>query len=377
MPVANAHHHNAQLIIFAGGGTGGHIFPNIAVAEHLHRIQPACQTHFLVSNRPLDARILEQAGLSHTPLPVQPLPSLIAPWRWPVFIAAWRASVAQVTRLIRLRKPAALVATGGFVSGPAVVAARRAALPIALVNLDAVAGKANRALGQKASKVFTVYPDAMSGQAIGLPLRQSALGPPDARQARKDLGLAPDRDTLLVTGGSQGAQTLNQLMPKLIALDPIRRQLRSWQVLHQAGDRDAPALADAYTHANIPASVVPFCDRMGLAWSAASLALSRAGAGAVAEAWANATPTIFLPYPYHKDQHQKHNVAPLLAIDGAVVYEDLIDSAANARQLTQPLLKLLDEPDLRHAMSHRLRTHWPGNGAEAIAVWLAQYLPML
>lgn len=362
----------APTILFAGGGTGGHIFPSLAIVERLREQGVEADYRFLVSTRPLDAQILGKHGLPYTALPVQPLPgNLRALAALPSFVRGWFASVAQVRRIIRQETVAAVAAMGGYVSAPAVVAAYRSGIPTALINLDTPPGKANRMLAKRATAVFTVYP-ALNGQRVGLPLRRIALATADPASARREWGLDPRRSTLLVTGGSQGAESINQMMMQLLTMPGPQAALRQWQVIHLAGVHPTEPVRRAYKEAGVPAVVEPFSDRMGLAWSATTLAISRAGAGSVAEIWANATPTIFLPYPYHKDQHQKHNTRELVGIGGACVCDDLIDPAANAKQITGPLLDLMNDPARRHAMAKAMKDTPPQDGAATIAGWLTE-----
>ena len=363
-------------ILFAGGGTGGHIAPAIAIVERLEQLNCPCRAHFVVSTRPVDGQILAKRGLAYTALPIAPLP-LARPWTWPGFAAAWLRSVSVCRGLLRRLNVAAVVATGGFVAPPVVWAAGRANVPVALISLDAVPGKANRYLAARATVLFTVYPDTgwPGATQIGLPLPRAAIGPDDPAGAREQMGLDPQRHTLLITGGSQGAETVNRALIALVGLTPIRKALTGWQVLHLAGPAaaDQPVLAElrsAYQQASIPARVETFCNAMGLAWSGASLAVARAGAGTVAEAWANATPTIFLPYPYHRDQHQRRNAEPLVHAGAAVLCRDLIDPDANARQLGGPLSTLLGNSSQRQHMAQRLRETRPDNGAATVARWL-------
>jgi UDP-N-acetylglucosamine--N-acetylmuramyl-(pentapeptide) pyrophosphoryl-undecaprenol N-acetylglucosamine transferase len=161
-------------------------------------------------------------------------------------------------------------------------------------------------------------------------------------------------------------------MPSLLCDFPdVREQLARWQLLHLTGsDRPVELLSQAYAHANVPALVLPFCDRMGLAWAAASLAVSRAGAGSVAEAWANGVPTVFFPYPHHRDQHQKHNAHPVIKIGGGVLLEDCVDPRRNAAALARPLAALMGDAAKCQSMRDVLHQTWPGDGAAAVADWL-------
>ncbi len=367
---------DTPTILFAGGGTGGHIFPNLAIAERLGEIIPDAsrwQAHFVISKRPLDRTLLEEARTNFTTLEVRPFTS--RPWLWPRWVRSWHHSMRDVKSLIRAHRVVAVVATGGFVSVPVVVAAARAGGAVALVNLDAVPGKANRATARRCEKIFTVYPHASwpAGQHIGLPLRRSAVASGDAASSRRRIGLAPDRSTLLILGGSQGARSLNRMIRPLLTRTPnISRLLTSWQVFHIAGsdNEQVESLESAYADTAVPARVVPFCELMGEAWGAASLAISRAGAGSVAEARANAVPTIFLPYPHHRDQHQKLNAASMVKAGGAIILEDQIDPDRNASSVASVLAPLLDFSQKRDAMRRALNEPGDVDGSAEVARWL-------
>ncbi len=361
-------------ILLAGGGSGGHIYPNLAVVETLRRRGIVVRPHLLISPRPLDQQIAADAGLAFTILPARPWS--MNPRTWPGWWLAWRASVRATATLTARYRPVAVVATGGFVSAPTLASARRTRVPAALVSLDAVPGKANQLMRRKAGKLFTAYPvaDWPTAQTIGYPLRRSAIGPTDPVSARRQLGMEPSRPLLLVCGGSQGAATLNRMIEPLLAHAPIAAALHGWQVLHITGRDSDVDVAKAYRSAGVRAQVVDFLSRMDLGWAGSELAVSRAGAGSVAEAWANATPTIFLPYPFHRDEHQRLNAQPLVELDAAVVYRDLIDPAGNAEQLAGPLTALLTNGTWRATMRATMRAHPLPDGAGAIADWLAEQL---
>ncbi len=359
-----------QAILFAGGGTGGHIFPSLAVVEQLAEQAGDAMpdVHFACSQRPLDADLLREHGQSFTPLPVVGLPGARA-WELPGF--GWRLwqSVGIVHRLIAERRIDTVVAMGGYVSGPVVIAAQRAGVRRMLVNLDAVAGKANRRLASRCDLVCTVHDTPGLGRhvrRIGFPLRKAALADEPPAEARKALQLEPDRPTLLVTGASQGAQSLNRAMIELAR----RGKLAAWQVLHLAGKGNTAAAAEAYEAAGVAGRVLPSVQQMGRAWAAADLAISRAGAGSAAEVRANAVPTIFLPYPYHKDEHQKRNVVPLHDAGAAVVLHDEIDPTTNADQLGLLLDDFATNPGRLTEMRQRFAALFAPNGAAELAAIL-------
>jgi UDP-N-acetylglucosamine--N-acetylmuramyl-(pentapeptide) pyrophosphoryl-undecaprenol N-acetylglucosamine transferase len=318
----------------------------------------------------LDLRVAEASGWNVQAIAAAPLrmtPSgLWAFWR------QFQRGRHQVGELICRCRPVALLATGGFVSGPAVAAARKVGLPAALVSLDAVPGRANRLMAKHVDAVFTVgdHADLPDAQTIGFPLRREAVASTNAGDARRELQLGEDRPTLLIFAGSQGARTINRAMIELVGRELTRQLFADWQIFHIAGSGQAEAICEAYDAAGIVGRVVEYCQRMDLAWAAADLAITRAGAGTVAEAWANAVPCVMLPYPYHKDQHQKHNTQPMVQRDAAVVLDDQIEPWLNADAMGVALQPLLADSQKRRAMRQHLMDDPPADGAAIVADWV-------
>lgn len=358
-------------VAFLGGGSGGHIYPALAVADELHALLGAGggRAVFLTGDRPADATALEGAVVFGLPaervaLPARP-PSL-RPAGLARCVASWGGSVrAARASLASLRSACGRVvamSTGGYVSAPAAQAARVEGVPLVLVALDAVVGKANRYVARRARRRLMAQ-DTAAGrwEAVGPIVGPAARPPADARTCRTHLGLAAGAQTLLVLGGSQGASSLNALLEHLCASRP--EAMQGWQVVHVSGGGHwERRLRDAYAHAGVPASVMAYAAPIGWAWGAADLALTRAGAGAVAEARASRTPAIFLPYPYHRDQHQGRNAAALVEAGAAVVVRDLVSPQENAR-VVAPLLERLGAGDLEPMRAAAGRLTQPAGAA--------------
>ena len=361
-----------RTVVFAGGGTGGHLYPALAIAERLprewHRL-------FLCSSRAIDTKILDAADVEFTPLPAQP------PGKSPkqalafarTFVSSFRITSEQLGVRTRHGK-VALVAMGGFVCPPAALAARKLRIPVTLVNLDAEPGKANKFVDRFAERVLTAADGPRVPKnwiRVGPILRASIMTKSTRGQSRTALGLDPNLRTLFISGGSQGAGTINDAMRALVGKHADL--FTGWQVFHQAGpakdgeEAHIQTLRDAYANARISAVVVPFCDRMGDAWNAADLALCRAGAGTVAEVLGTATPAIFMPYPYHKDDHQRKNAQRLADVGGAQILTDHIDGAKNTIALGETLGSLLKDARMRDAMREALKRLAPDDGAATVA----------
>lgn len=359
-----------RAFVLAGGGTGGHISPGLAIAERLKEKSPESRPVFACSARPIDARMLREADAEFEAIPAEPFS--LSPAKLARCAAAWwrgRRAAADLLRRVRAER---VVALGGFVTVPVVSAARSVGVPVLLVNLDATPGRANMTIARRAQHVLSAVPtpdrpafSARIERVIGMPIRRVAMAPADPVTCREALGLVGTDSTLLVTGASQGAASLNELLLLLATRHP--EIFVGWQVLHLCGHGDAEAIRRAYAAAGVRARVEPFLDRMGLAWGAADLALSRAGANSVAEAAANAVPTIFAPYPYHRDLHQKHNAQPLVDEGAAAMELDRIDAEANLAGLGRSLRELMTDPPRRRAMRDRLLARPREDAAATIA----------
>lgn len=363
-------------LIFAGGGTGGHIYPALAIAEEAVRLDRRVVAHVLCSSRRVDKEILGRESVAHSSLPAQP-PS-ISPRGLVRFALTWVPSVA-LTRLVleeHLRTgPTVLVAMGGFVCPPAVKGAQREGVPVVLVNLDAVPGKANRWVAERAERVFTATGVEQGWPVVGPIVRPGLIEPSSPSFARRRFRLDEQARTLLITGGSQGARSINELMMHLLAHHA--GAFAGWQVIHQTGGQHDPApVRAAYERARVRAWVGAYLgpDEISAAWAAADLSIGRCGAGTVGEAWATRTPAVFLPYPYHKDQHQKRNAEPLVRAGAAVVLDDLVDPEKNAAAHAGTLVALLSDSARFAALAEPAARLGPADGAARVAKALVERL---
>ncbi len=363
----------APLIIFAGGGSGGHLFPALAIAERLTEVAPDVRTLFLCSQRRIDRSILTAAGVDFIPLPAQPVGWRPFPKALIRFASGWSKSVRRTTCELHQRsartRPTVIALMGGFVAAPVARAARKCAVPAMLVNLDVTPGKANRLIARFATRIISAvqcpgFPK-FSQTVVGMPIRKAAIAsdPPDV--CRRRMGLKPDTRTLLVVGASQGAGTFNRLLTDLVAARPDAFQ--GWQVLHLTGELDLEAVQAAYRNAAVEARVLRFCTDMAAAWGSADLALSRCGASSVAEALANRVPTLFSPYPWHRDQHQRLNAIESVRAGQAWMVDDAIDPKENLDTMGIFLLELMGDSAARDAVRTRLALSPRPDAALAIA----------
>jgi UDP-N-acetylglucosamine--N-acetylmuramyl-(pentapeptide) pyrophosphoryl-undecaprenol N-acetylglucosamine transferase len=360
-----------KTIIFAGGGSGGHISPGLAIAERLCEQRDDVQPLFICSQREIDREMLEEAGERFVPIPATP-PGIRPGVAWR-FLRNFHHSKRRVRQLIREQNVACLVALGGFVAAPAVAAAKAERVPAMLINLDSPPGKANRWMARRCNRIVSAIPLKAHGfqslsartEVVGMPIRRRAIADEDAATCRRKLGLDPDRLTMMVTGASQGATSINRMMVELVKREP--ELFVDAQVLHLAGSGASGELRTAYDASGVQAVVIEFLHDIGLAWGAADVAISRAGANSVAEAAANRVPTIFLPYPYHRDMHQRNNAMPLVERGGALLLDDAIDPERNAQAIAPMLKGLLPDASRRTAMRGALSQFAETDAAETIA----------
>lgn len=369
-------------IAFAGGGSGGHIHPAIVIAMALRTEDPGSACLFLASERAIDAKILD-GGMPYggEPIDWRPLPARpmrVSPRGSLAFLNGYRKAVTVAMRALQGHRAQVLIVTGGFVSPPAATAAHRLGIPVVLVNMDAVAGKASRLIARNASLRLTALagPDTPSDwhriTPIVAPEPSGSVGA-DRTQSRAavlaERGLDPSLKTLLVTGGSQGARSINALIERLLTDRPDA--FAGWQLLWQtgptAGSEGGDGPAAVASRVGVGCVACEYFAGMGELWRASDLAVSRAGAGGVADAWVAQVPTVFLPYPGHRDNHQRWNAMPLADAGAAVICEDAMDVTVNLGKAGQAILELLrDDPrrgDMRKSLEKLGRPH----GAETAA----------
>jgi UDP-N-acetylglucosamine--N-acetylmuramyl-(pentapeptide) pyrophosphoryl-undecaprenol N-acetylglucosamine transferase len=306
-------------VLLAGGGTAGHTSPLLATADALRRADETVQVTALGTPRGLEVRVVPEAGYPLELIPPVPLPRrpsvdlLRVPGRLGGSI---RAALAVLDRL----QPDVVVGFGGYVSVPAYLAARRRGLPLVVHEGNALPGIANRLGARLTTHVATSFPDTPLRHAeyVGLPIRRmiSTLDRAALRaQARGTFGLDPDRPTLLVTGGSQGARRINE------SVSAAERGFADAgvQVLHVVGPNGSAAVDRA--PGEPPYVVVPYVDRMDLAYAAADLVVCRAGANTVTEVAAVGLPAVFVPLPIGNGE-QALNARPVVDAGGGLLVAD-------------------------------------------------------
>ncbi len=301
-------------VLIMAGGTGGHIFPALSVAEELRR--DGCDVAWMGTPAGLEARLVPAAGIPIHWLSVGGLRGKGWATRLRAPVALARA-LATALGIIRQLRPAVVLGMGGFASGPGGIAAWLARRPLVIHEQNAVAGLTNRVLARFSSHVLEAFPGtfpaARRARCIGNPVRAdiAALAPPGERLAGRE-----GRARLLVLGGSQGAAVLNETVPK--ALASLAGDARP-EIWHQAGERQLDSARESYDRAGVAARVEPFIDDIGEAYAWADLAICRAGALTVAELAAAGLGAVLVPFPAAVDDHQTLNAGFLAECGAAVV----------------------------------------------------------
>ncbi len=343
-------------VAFAGGGTGGHLYPVLSLADAVRREVPAARFSFFATERAIDGRLIGRWYDERTDRMVfqrvRPLPRSVSGIFG--FARGWRASVRRCGEAFAEHRPDVVIGSGGYGSAPAICVARKMGIPCVLLNPDAVPGKANRFLAGKADVVFAQwpvtelsFPRTARVLVAGCPIRRE-FGTADRQGGVRRFGLSEARRTLLVTGASQGARSINRAMA---AIAGELAGIDGWQVLHLAGPEDVEFVQSAYAARSAPSVVLDYSDYMADALAAADLVVTRAGASTLAEITARAVPSVILPYPYHRDKHQYANAAVLAEANAAVMVEDRLEVELNAPRLAVVLKKLMFDGEALSKMS--------------------------
>ncbi|HTW84422.1 MAG TPA: UDP-N-acetylglucosamine--N-acetylmuramyl-(pentapeptide) pyrophosphoryl-undecaprenol N-acetylglucosamine transferase [Candidatus Sulfotelmatobacter sp.] len=370
----------ALRVAFAGGGTGGHVYPALAIDDVLRaQYRPdAYQAHFFGNRDRIEAQLVTAMPITFVPsAPLQRRFSLGMLRTLALNVAGIVVALGALARF----RPLMVVATGGFVCFPVVVAARILRTlrvlrcGIALLEINVTPGLTNRLLAPLVDEVWTTYAasEAWFGRKAiqtGAPVRASLQQVKDAPSARDRLGLDPDGTTIVVMGGSLGARSINEAVAALVT----RRTLGDrWQVLHVSGERDYEYM-QAEEREPAPGNrvvLVPYLADPADAYAAADVAITRSGASTLAELAVTGTPAILIPYPHAADGHQAHNAA-LFAEQGAAIV--IPDAELDGDRLWWALRDILETDRLR-TMRTAARSLAPRNAADAIVARIERAIP--
>lgn len=344
---------NDKSIFFAGGGTAGHIYPAIAIAEKIRQLQPGVNIHFFISERDIDSRILSKTAFEFTKLPA--VGFSFRPNRFIEFFTSFLASGRIAKNVIIKSSNSVVVSIGGFVAAPVCWAAAQLRIPIALINTDVTPGRANRIIAHRAKEVFVQFEQTARYlskvrakiNVAGCPLR-SDFENPQPQKIYERLNLDKDKKILLIMGGSSGSVSINRTM--LLLPGRLSAFAETWQIVHIAGRENLADVRLGYAGSVIEAKVLDYFDDMADLLSAADLVIGRSGAVSIAEYAASGTPAICMPYPHHRDMHQYLNAGKLVEAGAAVIVDDIPDEKDRADWLWEELEQLLKDDGRRGEM---------------------------
>lgn len=351
-----------KRIVITVGGTGGHVYPALSLAKQLIARDPAIEILF-VGGRLRDNRYFDREGFVYQDIDCGSL-SLSKPVNSFFSLKSILRGVLQSRRTIKAFQPKLVIGFGSYHTFPALVAAKLCGIPTVLHEANRIPGKVNRLFSRRAALTGVHFPDTgllMKGktQQIPIPLREGyRLGTMTPAQARAAYQLDPQMTTILIFGGSQGAQTVNKLAVEAIIRLPEILAKRI-QVLHFTGDaRSTHQVKEQYEKQGISCVVKDFEKQMDIAWQASDLLISRAGAGTIAEEMEFEVPGILIPYPYAADNHQDSNADFMVSqVKGAVKY---VERDLEAKFLTYEITSMLVEnrlPGMRQSISEYKQLH--------------------
>ena len=331
-------------VVVAGGGTGGHLFPGIAVAGEFAVRNPQTRILFVGAGRPFEKDALARAGYPHRTIAIEGIKGR-GPWAKARAAMKIPGALFHSAGILAEAQADLVVGVGGYATGPVALAAWIKCTPVVLCEQNTVPGITNRMLFPIAKRIYVSFEntrgkiDPLKKRVTGNPVRQQILAASTLKAKEKN------RFTVLIVGGSQGAHAIN-----LAVMDALPRlnQGRNFHVVHQTGAKDQDQVADAYEKAGMDAEVKSFFHDMASRYSQADLVVCRAGATTVAELTALGKPALFIPYPFAADNHQEHNARALVERGAAqMVLERELTGADLARRLDT----LAGSPDLLATMA--------------------------
>ncbi len=350
----------------AGGGTGGHIYPAVAVVDRLRRSVADLDVVFIGTRRGLEGGIVPGLGYRMRRIISRPLPvRKNAGFLFSLLCAS--VGLVQSIFILACDRPHVVIGTGGYASGPVVLAARLLGIPILLIEPNSVPGRTVIMLSRYADEIALGFKESIryfskgtNLRVTGVPIRSSLLGC-NRTAGIKRFALDPDRKSVFVFGGSRGASSINQAVIGAIRKLKDRDDL---QFVVQTGERDFRSVTGAVADLGVTCRVYPFIEEMGLAYAVSDLVVCRAGAGAVAEITANGLPAILIPYPHATARHQDSN-ARLLETSGAA--KVILDGDLNGEVLARTIVSILSDQEHLETMSRDSRDLGKPDAAGEIA----------
>lgn len=370
-------------VLFAGGGTGGHLYPALALAAALKQERPDVEVHFVGAKRGVESQVLPAENQPHTLLPFEPLRRSKVWQNWRLLPSMW-ASARGLRKLFNEFKPKLVVGTGGYASAPACLYALTRGVPVAVQEQNSHPGLTTRTLGRWARQVHLGFPEAASKIKASNHTQVTALGNPirkpdpnlNRAECRARFGLRSDSTVILVVGGSQGSRAINEALLAALAAEGrsgVEAAGRNIEILWATGPNNIESVSsrlDAETRQWVHA--YGYIHNMPEALAASDVAISRAGAMGTAELMAWGIPSILIPLPTAAADHQAHNARALANAGAALMLEE---RRLNGATLWEGIMALVGDPATLATMKQAALERARPNAAQEIARRLAELLP--
>lgn len=324
----------ALSVIIAGGGTGGHIYPGIAIAQEFRRRNPATRAVFVGTARGMETRIVPREGFDLELIEVTAL-KRVGAWRMLKSLARLPLSFLKVRTLLNRVHPDVVIGVGGYASGPVVLAAALSGIPTLIAEQNALPGFTNRVLSRFVRAAAVSFEEARrffgeKAEITGNPVRAEFFAIADSAPG--------ERVHVLITGGSQGSRAINEAV--IGAVESLRAEASRFTITHQTGEADLERTRAAYAGTGIEVTVKPFIENMVEEFERADLVVCRAGATTVAELAAAGRPAIMIPFPFAADDHQRRNAE---AVERAGAGRMILQAELTPERLIHELLWLAND----------------------------------
>ncbi len=360
-------------VILAGGGTGGHLFPALAIADELKRRRAQAEIMFIGTNKGLEAKLVPERGYQIRFLEVRGFRRRLD-LRNLFFFCYLAKSLRQAKTILEEEKPDVVVGTGGYVSGPPLRVARKMKIPILIQEQNSYPGVTTRLLAHKADRVFLAYDESKKFfrrqdnlEVVGNPVRPDLVRI-GTSQAKKALNIDESKKVVLILGGSQGSVAINQAV-----LDGLSQlEGHNWlQIIWQTGNKDFERVKSILRDKKLPITAVPFIQEMAAAYAACDLIISRAGALTLSEITIVGKPAILIPYPFAAADHQRKNAETLVKAGAA---EMILERDLNGVNLVQRILNSLRDESKLKAMSVESKRLGKPEALDRIVTAILSYL---
>ena len=355
------------LIVISGGGTGGHIYPAVGLAQAIVKLEPEIEVCFIGGADRLESTIIPQHGFRFLPISAAGFPRKLT-WKWLPVVGKACRGFTQSLQLLSKLKPSVVLGTGGYVSGPVLFAASRLGVPTAIQEQNASAGLTNRLLAHGAKRAYLAFHSAAKRfpaeivKITGNPIRPQIAAFSRSSATYEKLGLDSSLKTIFVMGGSQGAHAINEVVINMLPeLAPFHRQL---QLIHQTGKIDYQQVREHYVGSPLKHRVQPYFDLIGEVYSITDLMVCRAGGMTISEITACGLPAIFIPLPSTPGNNQELN-AQVVSDSGAGVV--LNQQTLTGTLLADQITRITENPREQQQMSDASRQFGNPRASEEIA----------